>query len=230
MTVSTNPDWAQTVGELCDSAARELGAIGMADSVEASEGVEMTKRLNGMLAKWSVEMNQWRDDSATLTILGGTGAATLPSEVQNIRSVRHIISDTNHRTLTPWNRDEWFRLPNRAQSGDYPSAYYVKQGVAGDELYIWPVPSSDISLGLDYARTFYFAEGPEQSLDLPKEWYEAALYGLASRCANIFGATRTDPGAVQRVDNQSRITYQALLDADRPDSYYFEYDSPVEAR
>src|SRR4051812_45747117 len=110
MTTSANPDWSQTAGELCASAAMELGAIGMADVLEASEETEMVKRLNGMLAKWSTDMNMWRDANATVTIVGGTGAATLPSEVQNIRSVRQIVSSTNKRILNAWNRDEYFRI------------------------------------------------------------------------------------------------------------------------
>jgi hypothetical protein len=32
---------------------------------------------------------------------------------------------------------------------------------------------------------------------------------------------------VARCDQQARTTYEQLLDSDRPDSYQFEYDSPV---
>jgi hypothetical protein len=230
MPTSLNPDWSQTAGQLCASAARELGAIGMADVLEASEETEMVTRLNGMLAKWSAEMNMWRDANAVVTITGGIGAATLPSEVNNIRSVLQIQSSTNKRILQQWNRDEYFRIPNRAQTGSNPVAWYVSQQTDGDQLFIWPVPTGDTDFEIDYGRSFYFVEGPEQNLDIPKEWYEAALYGLAARSANIFGATRIDPQAIARIDAQSRTTYQELLDNDRPDSYYFEYDSPVEIR
>jgi hypothetical protein len=228
MPTSTNPDWFQTAGELCASAAYELGAVGMGDSLEDSEEAEMITRLNGMLAKWSTDMNMFRDVSATITIAGGVGAATLPSEVQNIRSVRHNVSATYKRLMVQWNRDQYFGLPNRTQAGSSPIVYYVSPGVEGDVIYVWPVPATDTDFDIDYGRSFYFAEGPEQTLDLPKEWYEAALYGLAARSANIFGATRLDPNAVARVDTQSRVTYQALLDGDRPDSYYMYWDSPVE--
>ena len=226
MPVSTNPDFFQTVGQLCLSAAMELGAVGMGDSLDASEEAEMITRFNGMLAKWSTEMNQWRDTSATITIVGGTGAATLPSDVQNIRSMRHIQSATYKRLMSPWNRDQYLGLPNRTQTGT-PTIYYFSPGLDGVQVYIWPVPVTNQDFELDYARSFFFAEGPEQTADIPKEWYEAALYGLAARSANIFGATRLDPQAVARIDTQARVTYQALLDNDRPDSYYFEYDQPV---
>lgn len=231
MPTSGNTAWFQTVGQLEQSAALELGAIGMGDSLEASEEAEMTKRLNSMLAKWSIEANLFRDEVATVTITGTTGAATLPTDVRDVRGVRHIQSATYQRPLQSWNRDDYFRLPNRAQTGATPLAYYLakRNADSGPALYIWPVPATDVDLELDYNRGFYFAEGPEQTLDLPEEWHEAALYGLAARCAGIFGATQLDPGNVERITAQAKAEFDRMLDSDRPDSYRFEYDSPVEA-
>jgi hypothetical protein len=229
VTASTNTDWTQSVGELCLSAAVELGAVGMGDSLEASEELEMISRLNGMIAKWSIDTNMFREETGTLTVVGGTGAATLPSGIRDIRGVRHVQSSTYKRTLAVWNRDEFMSLPNRTQAGD-PTIFYYSQRIGGDQIYLWPVPAAAVTLELDYNRTFYFAEDSTQTLDLPSEWLEAALYGLAARCANMFGAAEIDPAKVGRIDNQAKATYEKLLDSDRPDSYYFEYDSPVEAR
>lgn len=232
MPSSGNTAWFQTIGQLEESAALELGAISMGDSLEASEEAEMTKRLNAMLAKWSIEANLFRDEVATVTITGGTGTAILSTDVRDIRGVRHIQSATYKRPLMQWNRDDYFSLPNRAQAGATPLAYYLakRNADSGPLLYIWPVPAANVDLELDYSRAFYFAEDPTQTLDLPAEWHEAALYGLAARCAGIFGATKVDPASVQRIDAQARSEYERLLDSDRPDSYRFEYDSPVEAR
>jgi hypothetical protein len=229
MPSSGNPDWTQTVGQICLSAALELGAVGLGDSLESSEEAEMMTRLNSMMAKWAIEANLFREATATVTITGGTGAATLPSDVRDVRSVRHVQSATYKRSLAPWNRDQWFALPNRAQAG-LPSVFYYSQRIGGDQLYLWPVPAANVDLELDYNRSFYFAEGPEQELDLPIEWHEAVIYGLASRCSGIFGSTMIDPGKVARCDQLAASSYQQMLDSDRPDSYYFEYDQPVEVR
>jgi hypothetical protein len=226
MARSTNPNWTQTAGQICHSAARELGAIGISDTLGGSEMEEMLTRLNSMLAKWSTEMNLWREEMAQLTLLGGTGAATLPAEVQDIRSVRYMESTTYKRPLAEWNRDQWMLLPNRAQVGP-PTIYYLSQHSDGDRIYVWPVPAEAQTLELDYNRAYYFAESPDQELDLPSTWHEPVLYGLASRSAGIFGATAINPAAVARCDQQARTTYEQLLDSDRPDSYQFEYDSPV---
>lgn len=228
MARSTNPNWTQTVSQLCLSAARELGAIGLGDSLDSEEQEEMIIRLNSMLAKWSVDANLFREATEEVTV-GTTGQLNLGAEVRDIRSIRHVQSATNSRLLAVWNRDEFFALPNRAQPGANPVAAYFSKQLGGGILYLWPVPTADVTLEIDYNRTFYFAEGPTQELDVPAEWHEAVLYGLASRSAGIFDTVQLDPALVQRCDAQARVSYQEMLDADRPDSYYFQYDSPVEA-
>lgn len=223
MPASTSPNWAFTAGELCHSAAKELGAIGVNDTLDASEAEEMMKRLNGMLAKMSKDANLFRETTATITITGGTGAATLPAEVRGVRSMRYVQSATYKRTLAEWNRDQYFALPNRAQAG-VPTAYYYSHQVAADQIYVWPVPAADASFEIDYSHTFFEAGGPDYTLDIPTEWYEVVLYGLASRSANIFGSTTLEPSTVARIDVQARKLYEEFLDADRPDAYVFEYD------
>lgn len=227
MARSTNPDWTQTAAELCLSAALELGAVAMGDTLDAAEQAEMLTRLNSMFAKWSVDGALYREASATVTIPGGQGAVTLPSDVRDIRNLRYVQSATFKRPLAMWNRDQFNMLPNSAQSGE-PTCFYYSQQIGGDQLFVWPVPSADSDYELDYNRTFFFIEEPEQELDIPAEWHEAALYGLASRSASVFGATNLSPAAVQRCDNQARASYQKMLDNDRPDSYSFYYDAPHE--
>lgn len=229
MTVGTNDGWTQTVGQICLSAAMELGAVGLGDSLDSAEEDEMTTRLNSMLAKWSIDANLFREATETVTI-GTTGSLNLGASVRDLRSVRHVQSTTYKRTLAVWNRDEFFQLPNRAQTGASPMIAYFSKQVGGGILYLWPVPTANVDLELDYNRSFFFAEGAEQELDIPPEWHEAVMYGLASRSAGIFGTTQLDPGKVARCDAQAKASYERMLDSDRPDSYYFEYDQPVEVR
>ena len=223
---SANPNWTQTAGELCLSAAMELGAVGLGETLDSAEIAEMLTRLNSMLGVWSVDANLWREALATISLAAGTAAATLPADVRDIRAAWFIESADYKRQLAQWNRDEYLSLPNRAQTG-LPTVFYYSQQIGGDQIYLWPVPEADCTLELDYSRQFYFIEAPEQELDMPPEWHQAALYGLASRSAGIFGTTRLDPQAVARCDMQARASYQKLLDADRPDYYRFTYDSPV---
>lgn len=227
MTRPANPDYTFTVANLCLSAALELGAVGIGGTLDSTEEAEMIKRLNSMLAKWSKDANLWRQESGTVTVPGGIGAGTLPSDVHDIRSAR-IVENSRSRVLAQWNRDEYFSLPNRDQEGT-PAIFYFSRQIDGVEIYLWPIPPGDVTVELDYGRSFFFAESNSQELDIPEEWHEAALYGLAARCAGIFGATNIAPQTVARIDAQARQSYDRAIDADRPDSYVFEYDSPVEA-
>ena len=210
-----------TFADAAKSAAVELGAIGTADDLEDSEREEMQRRANSMLKTWSVEANLFREETATVTITGGTGAATLPAEVREVNSLRHVISATNHRPLARLNRDEYYAYPNRSTVGN-PSIFYVNKGTDALELRIWPVPAADIDLNMDYSRGAYAIGAPDETLDIPTEWHEAFILGLASRSASMFGTTRIDPQTVARIEGQANALYQRMLDADRPDSYYFE--------
>lgn len=230
MPTSGTTAWPLNFAALAESAARELGAIGMGDSLEASEQEEMQTRFNLMMESWSIKANLYREELAQITIPPATGAVTLPEDVRDIASLRYIASATNKRQLVQWNRSQWLSLPNRSQAGA-PTVFYYSQkpGDEGDQLYVWPVPALSTDYELDYSRGAYIVTAPDETLDFPREWYEAAMFGLASRCAGIFGSTRVDPAAVQRVDARATALLEAMLDADRPDSYQFEWDSPVEA-
>jgi hypothetical protein len=89
---------------------------------------------------------------------------------------------------------------------------------------VWPVPSTPITLEIDYRRAVETVTDINETLDIPQDWQEAAIQGLASRMANMFGSTRTDPQTVSRIDSRAAAEYQRLLDRDRPDAYHFEPD------
>lgn len=226
MPTSGVTDWPLTAGELIQHSMIELGVLSSGEEPEAGEMADCLVRLNGMLKSWSKRVNLFREASGTLTITGGTGAATLEQGIQDLLSVRHVVSATNYRQLAQWNRDQYYSLPNRAAVGN-PTIYYLSKGVDSTAIRVWPVPATDITLHVDYTQTAETVTSVDETVDVPQEWQEAVILGLASRCASIFGATRLDPQTVARIDARAAELYQFLLDSDRPDSYSFEtWDYP----
>ena len=221
MPTSGVTDWALTADDLIRQAMVELGVLNSGDDLEAIEEADAMVRLNAMLKSWGGEANLFRESTGTLVIAAGTGAGTLPSNVRDINSVRHVVSATSYRPLTEWNRDQYYILPNRATVGN-PSLYYLSRTPTALEIRIWPVPAGAVTLHLDYSRSVETVTDGAETLDIPQEWQEAAILGLASRCASMFGATRLDPATVQRIDARAEYLYNQLLDRDRPDSYFFE--------
>lgn len=221
MTTSGLTDWQLTVGDIIRTAMQELGLLSSGEEPEASELTDGMVRLNGLLKSWSTEANMFREATATAVVTGGTGAVTLPGSVRNVSTARLVVSGTYQRQLAPWTRDQYHSLPNRMTTGT-PVAFYTSQQIAGDALYLWPVPAANVTLHLDYSRTAETVTDPGETLDIAPEWQEVVYLGLASRMAGMFGATRLDPGLVAEIRQRGQGLYQAMLDRDRPDSYYFE--------
>lgn len=221
MTTSGITDLSLTARQIVTQAMKKIAAI---SGGEAPEGVEMEDgilALNLMLKSWATEGNLYREASGTVTIPGGTGAGTLPAGVRDVVSVRQIVSSTNYRQLTRWNRAQYYQMPNRSAVGN-PTVFYATQGLSQDAIYVWPVPAADVDLHLDYYRSAEVVTDAGQTVDVPEDWSEAVIFGLAARIANEFGATRLDPASVDRVTQLAGGLYQRLLDQDRPESYVFE--------
>src|SRR5689334_7114176 len=143
MTTSGITDWPLTVAEVVRHALVELGAISSGEEPEATEEADAMVRLNGMLKTWSTKANLFREATGTLTVLGGTGAGTLPSEVRQLNSARLIVSSTYQRPLLQWNRDQYYSMPNRAAVGN-PTIFYLSRTPTASEIRIWPVPAADV--------------------------------------------------------------------------------------
>jgi len=199
----------------------ELGELSQGEDPSGEEMEDGILRLNAMLRSWSGEGNLFREASGTLTLLAGVASGTLPADVRDVSSVRYVGSF--NRPLAQWNRGQFYSVPNRTQAGT-PIAYYVSETISGKTLTVWPVPSTDATLELDYSRVAQTVTDPSETVDVPEDWQEALILGLASRLASMFGTTETAPAKVQRIDVRAQALYQRLLDRDRPDVYVFEPD------
>lgn len=221
MATSGITNWPLTAGEIVQQAMVQIGALTSGDSPESSEMTDGLVVLNSMLKTWSRKVNLWRDGIGTLVVTGGTGSATLEQEVRDINSVRHIVSATNRRLLVPWNRDQYYSMPNLAAIGN-PTIYYVKRDLDSVQIRLWPVPAADISLHVDYSKAAETVTDPDQTLDISQEWGETVVLNLAARLAGVFGISRIDPQTVAAVTQRAAILEQELFDSDRPDTIEFQ--------
>lgn len=154
----------------------------------------------------------------------GELALDAQTETAGIRAVSNAwVVGSYNRLLAEWNRSEYLRLPNPGQTGQ-PTIWYAETTNAGVTLHLWPVPSTDTLIALDYQLKAQTVTDPSETVDVPEEWQECLILGLASRLASMFGTTRIDPATVQRVDQRASALYDRLMDRDRPDSYTFETD------
>lgn len=221
MPTSGETNWPLTAGEIVQQAMVELGVLNSGEDPEQSEMNDALVRFNAMLKTWSRKVNLWRDGQATIVLTGGIGAATLEQKVRDINSARVVISATNYRLMTKWNRDQYYSMPNRYAAGS-PTIYYIKRDLNDVEIRVWPIPADDVTIHLDYSHTAETITSVDQEIDISQEWAETVILNLAARIASMFGATRLDPTTVGDVKQRAAILEQELFDSDRPDSIEFQ--------
>jgi hypothetical protein len=226
MATSGITSWPLTAEEVVSQALFEIGAYAAGETPSGTDMEDGVLRLNAMLKTWQGEGNLFREAATEVTFPAGAGELALDeqTETAGIRAVSNAwVVGSYNRLLAEWNRSEYLRLPNPGQTGQ-PTIWYAETTNAGVTLHLWPVPSTDTLIALDYQLKAQTVTDPSETVDVPEEWQECLILGLASRLASMFGTTRIDPATVQRVDQRASALYDRLMDRDRPDSYTFETD------
>jgi hypothetical protein len=150
-----------------------------------------------------------------MTTSGASG--TLDAGIRSISSARLVNSSTSHRTLWPMDRSQYLSLPNKAAVGA-PTMFYLSRERDAAVLYLWPVSATDVTIAIDYDRVPETVTDGSETLDIREELQEAVYANLAVRIAGIFGQ-QAPPELAQRAASLE----MQMLDAERPDSYFFEY-------
>lgn len=214
MPTSGTTVWSLTARDIVTEALVDNAIIGTEDVLEAAEADKCLIRLNGLLK--SMAWGRWLHRTDTVTVTANTATVTLSADVAEVMSGRVVESATYERQLARWERDEYFRLPNKAASGS-PTCFYADAQLAATVLYVWPVPTANKSVRLDVLRHPETVTDLNETIDWPEEYQEALYSNLAVRCAGIFG-TQPSQELYQRAE-KLRIDME---DAERPASYIIE--------
>ena len=222
MTTSGVTTWSLTARDIVKEAMLELNILSPGEEPEAEELQRCFVRLNGMLKSSStVGGFGFLEATGTVTIPANIASGSLPTGIRNINSARVVVSSIYHRQMQAFNRSQYLSLPNKTASGS-PTIYYISDNGDTTTMYVWPVPTAITTISVDYARTIETVTDGTETLDIPQEWQEAVYLNLAVRIAPMFGAARIDPQTLAQVEQRAERLSGMLLDAERPDSYFFE--------
>lgn len=215
MTTSGVTAWSLTARDVITAALQENAIIPLGEDPEAAEADACLLRLNAILKSWQIGLHLQASEDVAIT--AGSAVAALPDDVETIISVRIVLSATNERLLGRWERDEYLSLPNKAAAGS-PSVFYANDGA--DELSLWPVPTANGTLKIDYLRKPQTVTNLSDTVDMPERYQEALYAMLAVRCAGLFGVQPT-PELVARAERLRR----EAEDAERPSAYVFSSEA-----
>lgn len=216
MSTSGTTVYTMTAREMVTNAMVELGVINSGETPTADELADGLTRLNSMLK--SLQANGcglWRETGGTLVIPAAAGSGTLPVDIREVHGARFVFSTTFERTLAQWERAQYNSLPNKTSPGN-PNIFYCARQRAQITMYVWPVPTADATIKLDYERIVETVTDASEDVDVPMVWYETIWKMLAARMVNMFGVARLDPATAQRITAEAAGLETMLLDDDRP--------------
>lgn len=213
-----------TVAQIVTDALIELGVYSANQQLRPADGELGRRRLNWMLKQWQDDgVNLWRQSEVTITWPAATASATLegllsPVEgVNDILSLRLLVSAGYERELQRWELDDYNAFPNKTTPGD-PSVYTVSRELGETKLRLWPVPASITTLYALVDRRVEDVTALTETLDVPQQHTRTVMMNLAANLAPAFGKAN-DPNAVLTVREAARL-YQLMRANDRPASYF----------
>lgn len=218
MAVSNSTDFNRTSHDLIVMAREKIGIHAAEEPIANEEIVSARRHLNAMLKAWAaggVSFTHMTEGSLTLVqadkdyVFGSGGDfTTVPVDITDVR----ITRDSIDLPMIELSREEYYALPNKASQGR-PTQWFYDRQRAGGTLYVWPVPDASAgTLKFTYRRVIYDMDANADDLDLPQEWYEAVVYGLADRLAENYGLTQTAAG--QRVAQKAQMALQEIKEFD----------------
>lgn len=214
MTTSGTTALTMTARDFVTRAMQEAQILPLGVAPTDAELTYGLTTLNGMLKSLQTRGVVWGMGEGTVTLGAGQASGTLPADVRNVTNARVVGANGYHRELGPWTRADYQQLPNRTQSGT-PSVFYVDRQRGGAAFYVWPVPTVETEIVVDYVRSLEVATDGTQTLDVPEEWAEAIWTNLAVRLADTYGAPISPS-----LEGRAATLLAMLLDDSRPDSYF----------
>lgn len=209
----------RTVQDIVTAALRK---IGVADAVEpvAAHDMELGReQLDRMLKAWQNRgYNLWTYTAEPLTLTTAASYTLTTVRPLRILSARYKPTAAGTETaMMPLSREEYDALPLKTATGT-PTCYHYDRQAEAAKIYIWPVlaAATTQTIQLTIERETTDADDINNVVDLPGEWWDAAVYGLADRLMDDFGV-----GNRRNVTARAQQLLDEALAGDHEDSVYF---------
>lgn len=205
MAVSNSVDFELDVDEYIEEAFERCGL-----EVKTGYDLKTAKRsLNLMLADWANRgLNQWTIAQRTETMVEGTGAYALSTDIIDILSVV-VQRDGTDYSLSRLSREEYLNIPNKATKGR-PNQFFLDRQIT-PSLKIWPTPENSTDVVYYNALTrMDDADTYINTLDMPFRFYPCLAAGLA-----YYISVKRAPQRVQLLKAMYEEEFERAMTEDR---------------
>jgi hypothetical protein len=201
--------------DIVTASLRKIGALAKGQVPDAEDLTNGTQALNALVAEFqTMGMPLWKRNEYTLTFSAtntytiGVGQTTNTPYPVKIDSAILRRSGGSAQDMWQRSRDD-FNLLNTSSTGtpvEFTYQPYINYGV----LKVWPTPDAtniaNSSMEITYRSPIEGFVSATDTPDLPKEWQNALIYGLADLLAPEFGVPIQDQaGFINRAKNHLDI-------------------------
>jgi len=190
-----------TRDDIIKGALRKIGVVAQGEVPTPDQVSEAAFALNLMVKAWEADgMPLWALRTTPVPLVAGQTTYTIGNDLSC-----DIVTDKPLKVIQAWNRDpvsnvdipmriitkqEYAILGNKTTSSKPIQIYYEPQLDQGS-LSLFPTPGTIDASGsviyITYQRPFEDFNISTDVPDFPQEWYDAVVYGLASRLAPEYG-------------------------------------------
>lgn len=213
MPTSGTTAWELTANDAVTQALSELAVTELGEDPQAEEMTFGLFHLNALLKSW--QNLSYLETTGTVTIPADTESGTLSADIQEVISARY--AGDFDRWLHRYNRDEYLAIPNKDASGE-PTIFYVSNQRDATVMYVWPVPTAETTIKIDYRRKPDTVTAASETIDFPEEYQGALIANLAVRLAGRFGDGIPQRTFAELKERAERLRIE-MEDLERPASY-----------
>lgn len=188
------------------------GGVGTPNSADAATGL---RHLNLMLKSWQADSagNQWRIAEIAISWPASTAAVTLNTNYLRLSNLRYRSGGVD-QVIDFVSLSDYALIPTKTQVGA-PLQATLRKTRDSLEMVVWPVPSAITALYMDGERVIEDVTDLAQTIDVPQEWLETAIYALAARLIIPFKMIVSDAATAGEIKARAATLYQTLKESDQ---------------
>ncbi len=175
-----------TARDLIGDALRKIGVVAIDEPMNADQAAAGLRALNRMLKSWQNKgFCTWAKASQSVALTTDSSFRLNPARPLEILSCRFTQNGVE-RPMLSFTRDEYDSLPVKTSQGT-PTTFHYDRQREDARLYVWPVMASVNGETLEITYTRELEDTTlDAPVDVPGEWYDAVVYGLAARLADDY--------------------------------------------
>ena len=212
-------------GTICTAALRKIGVVAKDEPADSSDMATAIAQLDNLLKAWQMSgIKRFTRERISVTVTDATTSYSVSPRVLNIETALWRDSDGVDTPLSPLTASEYDELSDKDSTGR-ATQYFLDRAREATTLYVWPALATAAG---ETIRLTVHAETEDitsstDTVEVPREWYMAVEYGLASMLLDDFAVQ--NPMTRQSIEGKAAAFYVMATDHEREDSVFFSPDN-----